>query len=158
MEVPVLSNFECSVRVTQDDVNKVVRSLGELDLAYYDPPYNQHPCGSNYFMLNLIVRYQKPTRLSKVSVIPQDWKRSGYSVRSKCYHLLRDLLLHTPAKFILLSYNNEGFISVEQIRSLLGHVGHVQSIEIPYTVFRGCRNIRKRHVRVMEHLFLIEKR
>ncbi|MEJ5253009.1 MAG: DNA adenine methylase [Chthonomonadetes bacterium] len=158
MEVPVLSRFECIVRVTQNDANKLIKSIDEVDLAYYDPPYNQHPYGSNYFMLNLIVRYQRPTKLSKVSGIPEDWKRSGYNVRSKCYHLLRDLLLHTPAKFILLSYNNEGFISVEQIHSLLSHIGSFQSIEIPYTVFRGCRNIHKRHVRVTEYLFLIERR
>jgi adenine-specific DNA-methyltransferase len=115
LEPPVLSNFECEYLVLQSDINKVIDTLGEFDLAYYDPPYNQHPYGSNYFMLNLIARYERPERISKVSGIPENWQRSGYNVRSKCFVLLRDLLLRTKARFILLSYNNEGFVKTEQI-------------------------------------------
>ena len=55
---PVFSRFECEVDVRQEDANKVVHSLPALDVAYFDPPYNQHPYGSNYFMLNLIVANQ----------------------------------------------------------------------------------------------------
>ena len=40
-----------------------------LDLVYLDPPYNQHPYGSNYFMLNVIANNQT-TKISKVSGIP----------------------------------------------------------------------------------------
>ena len=36
------------------------REYADLDLAYFDPPYNQHPYGSNYFMLNLLVHYRRP--------------------------------------------------------------------------------------------------
>ncbi|MDR0684304.1 MAG: DNA adenine methylase [Spirochaetaceae bacterium] len=37
------------------DSNKIINNIPEVDLAYLDPPYNQHPYGSNYFMLNLIL-------------------------------------------------------------------------------------------------------
>ncbi|MCS6829420.1 MAG: DNA adenine methylase [Armatimonadota bacterium] len=157
MEPPILSNFECEYLVLQEDINAAIRHLDALDLAYYDPPYNQHPYGSNYFMLNLITTYTRPQRISKVSGIPEDWQRSGYNARHRCFWLLRDLLLHTDASFILLSYNNEGFISLEQVYSLLNKIGHVHSIHIPYTVFRGCRNIHKRGFRVTEYLFLVER-
>jgi adenine-specific DNA-methyltransferase len=53
LEVPVLSLFECEYEVFQEDANALVHKLRGLDLAYIDPPYNQHPYGSNYFMLNL---------------------------------------------------------------------------------------------------------
>jgi adenine-specific DNA-methyltransferase len=109
-------------------------------------------------MLNLIARYERPERISKVSGIPENWQRSGYNVRSKCFVLLRDLLLRTKARFILLSYNNEGFVKTEQIYSFLTKIGYVHTLEIPYTVFRGCRNIHKRDVRVTEYLFLVEKK
>jgi len=158
LEPPILSNFECECLVIQSDINKAIDSLGEFDLAYYDPPYNQHPYGSNYFMLNLIARYEKPQRISKVSGIPEDWQRSGYNQKSKCFLLLKDLLLRTAARFILLSYNNEGFVKPDQIYSFLTKIGYVHTIEIPYTVFRGCRNIHKRDVRVTEYLFVVEKK
>ena len=60
LEIPVLSRFECDYQVLQDDTNKVASGIKGLDLAYIDPPYNQHPYGSNYFMLNLLVGYKRP--------------------------------------------------------------------------------------------------
>ena len=84
LDVPVLSRFECDMEIQQQDANELVRQLRGLDLAYLDPPYNQHPYGSNYFMLNLLVDYQKPQHVSNVSGIPTDWQRSDYNVRSCC--------------------------------------------------------------------------
>ena len=84
LDVPVLSRFECDVEVHQEDANALARRLPGLDLAYFDPPYNQHPYGSNYFMLNLLVDYQRPRQVSTVSGIPTDWRRSDYNVRSRC--------------------------------------------------------------------------
>ena len=37
-----------------EDVNDAVEKIGHVNLTYFDPPYNQHPYGSNYFMLNII--------------------------------------------------------------------------------------------------------
>ena len=71
LPLPILSRFECEIDVRQEDANQLVRALPELDLAYFDPPYNQHPYGSNYFMLNLIVTNQEPTDISTVSGIAQ---------------------------------------------------------------------------------------
>ena len=61
----VLSRFECDVEVMQADANAAAREVRGLDLAYVDPPYNQHPYGSNYFMLNLLVHYQRPGRSAR---------------------------------------------------------------------------------------------
>lgn len=92
LEPPVLSNFECDYHVLQDDANAAASRVRNLDLAYIDPPYNQHPYGSNYFMLNLLVRYQGPVHVSRVSGIPTDWRRSGYNVRTRslprCWHTI----------------------------------------------------------------------
>ena len=76
---PVLSAYDSQVEVFQEEANSLVSKVGDLDLAYFDPPYNQHPYGSNYFMLNLLVQYQEPTEVSRVSGIPVDWQRSGYN-------------------------------------------------------------------------------
>ena len=158
LEVPILSLFECEYEVFQEDANALARKLRGLDLVYIDPPYNQHPYGSNYFMLNLIVRYQRPAHISRVSGIPTDWRRSGYNVKSQALPLLRDLLHSIDASFLLVSFNNEGFIPPEIMRRTLNELGSVEVIELPYNAFRGSRNFNNRSIHVTEYLFLVERK
>jgi adenine-specific DNA-methyltransferase len=158
LEAPVLSLFECECEVLQKDANCVARSLENLDLAYIDPPYNQHPYGSNYFMLNLLVQNKRPTHFSRVSGIPADWRRSGYNVRQQALPLLRDLLHTIDASFLLISFNNEGFISPDKMRAMLDELGEVEVIEAPYNAFRGSRSFANRSIHVTEYLFLVERR
>lgn len=158
LEVAVLSNFECEYQVHQEDANTLAPQLPGLDLAYIDPPYNQHPYGANYFMLNLLVHYQRPTHISRVSGIPTNWRRSGYNVRARSLPLLSELLKSLDAPFLLISFNNEGFISPEQMRSLLNSLGSVETFEVPYHAFRGSRNFNNRPIHVTEQLFLVERR
>jgi len=158
LEPPVLSRFECDYEVLQDDANNAARRVGNLDLAYIDPPYNQHPYGSNYFMLNLLVRYERPRNISRVSGIPADWRRSGYYVRNRSLPLLRDLLHALDAKFLLISFNNEGFIRPNEMRALLTEIGSYESEEIKYNTFRGSRNFDNRPIHTTEQLFLVERR
>lgn len=158
LETPVLSNFECEYEVAQEDANTVARRLKGLDLAYVDPPYNQHPYGSNYFMLNLLVRYERPQDVSRVSGIPTNWRRSGYNVRSKSLPLLTQLLNTIDAPFLLISFNDEGFISPIEMHSLLDSIGSVDVIKVRYNAFRGSRNFTNRSIHVTEQLFLVERR
>jgi adenine-specific DNA-methyltransferase len=155
--VPVLSRFECDVQVLQEDANEAVRRVRNLDLAYVDPPYNQHPYGSNYFMLNLLVHYERPRRISRVSGIPTNWRRSGYNVRSRSLSLLRDLLRTVDSRFLLVSFNNEGFIEPHTMMALLRQIGTVEVVEMAYNAFRGSRNLRNRPIHVKEQLFLVER-
>lgn len=154
---PLFSRFECAVRVCQADANVLVRQLKGLDLAYFDPPYNQHPYGSNYFMLNLIVANREPQRISDVAGIPTDWQRSRYNRRREAAAALEDLIDHTDASHILISYNSEGFISREAFTELLARHGKVRVMEMTYNAFRGSRNLRKRPMYVREQLFLLER-
>jgi len=158
MERPVLSQFECDYKVLQEDANSVAHSLENLDLAYIDPPYNQHPYGSNYFMLNLLVRYERPTHVSRVSGIPTGWRRSGYNVRARSLPLLKQLLHAIDAPFLLVSFNNEGFISPDKMRAMLNEIGSVDVLETQYNAFRGSRNFNNRPIHVTEQLLLVERR
>lgn len=158
LELPVLSRFECEHEVLQEDANAAVKSVKGLDLAYIDPPYNQHPYGSNYFMLNLLVNYRRPARISRVSGIPTDWKRSDYNVRAKARSGFEGLVDAVDAKFLLVSFNNEGFIRPEQMRSMLFRHGPVETFEVRYNAFRGSRSFANRSIHVKEQLFLVEKR
>ena len=158
LEPPVLSRFECDYEVLQEDANSAARRVRDVDLAYIDPPYNQHPYGSNYFMLNLLVRYERPQRISRISGIPPEWRRSGYNVRAKSLPLMRDLLNALDARFFLVSFNNEGFITTEEMQAMLGEIGSVEVLETPYNAFRGSRNFNNRPIHVTEQLFLVERR
>ena len=157
LDVPVLSNFECDYSVLQEDANAAARRLKGLDLVYVDPPYNQHPYGSNYFMLDLLVRYERPKRISRVSGIPADWQRSGYNVRARSLSLLRELLETVDAPFLLVSFNNEGFISTDEMVAMLNEMGTVDVLETKYNAFRGSRNFDNRPIHVTEQLFLVER-
>ena len=157
LEVPALSEFRAESRVTNDDANKLAGELDALDLIYIDPPYNQHPYGSNYFMLNLLVNYVRPVGVSSVSGIPTDWSRSGYNVRKKSLALLEDLFERLPARFLLVSFNAEGHIGTDELSAALSRHGRVDEVTIPYRTFRGGRNLRDRAIHVTEHLFLLDR-
>jgi adenine-specific DNA-methyltransferase len=153
---PVFSSFEAPVMVCREDANRLVRSVPEVDVAYIDPPYNQHPYGSNYFMLNLIVDYALPPAVSRVSGIPEDWNRSDYNKARCARNALEDLLENLKARFVLVSFNSEGFISREEMTALLERFGRLEVLETPYNAFRGSRNLRGRGIHVKEYLFVLE--
>ncbi len=157
LPLPVFSRFDCEHHVLQSDATTAAATLPELDFAYLDPPYNQHPYGSNYFMLNLLVRYEKPGQISAVSGIPTDWNRSPYNKRAQVQASLESLLQTLPARFVLISYNSEGFIPLADMQELLRKHGKVQLMQTDYATFRGCRNLRTRTLSVKEYLFLLEK-
>lgn len=157
LEVPVLSRFSTESNVTQAEASDALRGLEEQDLIYLDPPYNQHPYGSNYFMLNLVSRYERPADFSPVSGIPTNWNRSGYNVRKRAFPLLADVIDKAPARFVLVSFNAEGYISTDELRSEMERHGRVEEVVIPYNTFRGSRNLRDRDVHVNEHLFLLDR-
>jgi adenine-specific DNA-methyltransferase len=158
---PLWSNSECPVRIFREDANALARRLGEraeqLDAAYLDPPYNQHPYGSNYFMLNLICSYRRPAQLSPVSGIPPDWNRSNYNKSAASRQALAELAAAIPATYLLISFNSEGFITRDEMSAMLAPLGRVTVRETPYTTFRGSRNLKNRDAHVREYLFVVER-
>ncbi len=154
---PIFSNFDTEVHVTQMDTNQLVRQAGSFDVAYFDPPYNQHPYGSNYFMLNLLLDYREPKVISRVSGIPAGWQRSAYNRRAAAADALHDLLEHTQASHILISYNDEGFLTREHFEQMLSRFGHFQVLHQRYNAFRGSRNLHTRPTHLIEQLFLLER-
>ena len=154
---PVFSNFRCNSVVYNGDSNDIVKIAPEVDLAYLDPPYNQHPYGSNYFMLNLILENKRPESVSKISGIAEGWNRSAYNKKQFAYNALSDLVTNIKAKYVLISFNSEGFISLDEMKTMLAQVGKVDVLKTNYNTFRGCRNFENRSIHVTEYLYLLEK-
>lgn len=158
LETPVLSSFETETHILQADTTALAESLPALDLVYLDPPYNQHPYGANYFMLDFLTNYEKPETVSRVSGIPTDWNRSDFNIRSKALESLQKTIDGLSSTYILISFNDEGFITPPEMRNLLASRGELSEFSIEYNTFRGSRNLRDRSEKVNEHLFLLEKR
>jgi adenine-specific DNA-methyltransferase len=154
---PVFSNFSCDTVICNNDSNDIIKMLPEVDIAYLDPPYNQHPYGSNYFMLNLILDYSFPEKASKISGIPGGWNRSAYNKGNHALKALTYLVENINAKYVMISFNSEGFIGIDQMRNMLSKIGRLEVLETTYNAFRGSRNLKTREIHVKEYLYLLEK-
>lgn len=153
---PVFSNFNCEVELYKEDANKLIKKLDLVDLIYMDPPYNQHPYGSNYFMLNVINDYKKPKDISPVSGIPKNWNRSKFNQAKEALKTFEKLCMNAKAKYLLISFNSDGFIKKEEMIKMLSKIGNVTVMEKKYNTFRGSRNLNKRDIHVKEFLYLVE--
>jgi adenine-specific DNA-methyltransferase len=159
IEVPIWSEYEFDGYVYNEDINTVIDSLpNDIDLTYLDPPYNQHPYSSNYFMLNLIILNQEPQKISKVSGIPSDWTRSNYNYKDKAIESMKDLITKTikKSKYILLSYNNEGIIPLKEWDTIFKDYT-IEKHEIKYDAYKGSRNLKDRSNKVIEIMYLISE-
>lgn len=167
LPLPIFSNFECPSYIFQEDANTLILDEmlynhlpeKEFDLAYIDPPYNQHPYGSNYFMLNLIANYQRPDceKISRVSGIPKDWNRSSFNRKRDAAESFTNLVSSLRAKYLMVSFNSEGFISKNEMINILEKVGTVTVLDISYNAFKGSRNLKNRDIYVSEYLFIVKK-
>ena len=157
LKEPVFSNFESDLEIYQKDTVLLSKELKNLDIAYLDPPYNQHPYGSNYFMLNLILKNKLDVEISKISGITQGWNRSVFNKPYSALKSMEEIVSSLDSKFIVISYNSEGFISFEEMAEMLKKYGKLKTVDIAYNTFRGSRNLRNRDIHVSEYLFILEK-
>lgn len=157
LEMPRFSKVSNKTIVFCTDTNQLVKELPPVDLAYYDPPYNQHPYGSNYFMLN-IINGGKPVEIQNgVSGIASDWQRSAYNKQKPAEKAFEDLIANTKAKYVLISYNNEGIVPFEIFKGIIENYGSWRLLEQDYNTYRGSRNLCNRNSKVKELLWLIKK-
>jgi adenine-specific DNA-methyltransferase len=159
LDAPIFSDFEAPVFVHKRDVNDLVRDKGLpfFDLAYYDPPYNQHPYGSNYFMLNIINGGREIEIQDGISGIAKGWNRSDYNKQKLAEEAMDQLLGDTRAKFIAISYNDEGIIPISAFKKILSSHGKWELMKQDYNTYRGSRNLRGRSIKVKELLWILEK-
>ena len=161
LEIPTWSSaIPSKVQCCCGDIGDVIKTQipPTLDVIYLDPPYNQHPYGSNYFMLNVIIENREPIALSRVSGIPTNWNKSAYNSRKTAVNAMRELLANATSKsaFVVLSYNNEGIIEAEDWTQIFEPY-MVEKREIDYDTFKGSRNLQNRSNKVVEIMYIISK-
>lgn len=119
----------------------------ECDIAYLDPPYNQHQYGSNYHLLNTVALWDKPPINPRISgngvrdkaAIRQDWRtlrRSPYCHKAAALGAFRDLVGRLRARYILVSYSTDGIMGVEDLLSTLAERGALSVVRKQYKRYR----------------------
>lgn len=171
LDIPVwnLESDYTSIPSNMEILERVNTLPDDIDIMYLDPPYNQHPYGSNYFMLNVLAKHEMPQAVSKVSGIPTDWNKSDFNTHTKAIESMKQLLqvgLQRSA-YLLISYNHEGIIETDEWTTLLLPY-RVKKYEIPYDTYKGSRNLKERTSaglgingqgdKVMEVMYLISNR
>jgi adenine-specific DNA-methyltransferase len=151
--------------VFRADGNALVRRLPEVDLLYLDPPYNQHSYLANYHIWETLVRNDAPETYGKACKrLDCRSRKSLYNSRSACFDALADVVRSARARFLVVSFSNEGFIGREELEELLTERGEVVRLDIPYRRYvgaqigihnlRGERVGRVSHLKNVEHLFV----
>lgn len=157
LKKPVFSDNDAQITLFKEDANVLVKHLQNIDITYIDPPYNQHPYGSNYFMLNTIIDNKLGNNISTVAGIPDDWNKSAYNKKNEALKSFEELVKDIDSKYLIISYNNEGFISLEEMQNMLSKYGDLTTKEIDYIAFRGSRNLKERNIYTTEYLFILKK-
>lgn len=149
LKPPILfNNDRDNISIREDAgvlVNRLTEILGEIpDIIYLDPPYNQHPYGSNYHVLNSVTLWDKPNFPEKItrgtkSAIRLDWRterKSAYNSRPKAVQEFQELIDNISSKFILTSYSTEGNIPLNDMMKILGSKGSLRIVKREYVRYR----------------------
>lgn len=134
--------------VVRGEAGKIASQLrGEktiVDVAYLDPPYNQHPYGSNYHELNTLTLRDSPTLTEKIegrnkAAIRLDWRterRSAYKFKKDAATAYQELMKAIPARFVLTSYSTDGMIPLESLVETNIARGQTQFVQQEYKRYR----------------------
>ena len=126
----------------QQDANVAVRHLPPMDLAYIDPPYNQHRYFGNYHVWESLVRWDKPQTYgiaNKRTDVKDPANRSDFNSRKTMPAALGRVLRDVKAEVIVLSYNNESWISREELVSQVENRGSVEILDVEFKRYIGSQ-------------------
>jgi adenine-specific DNA-methyltransferase len=110
------------------------------DVAYLDPPYNQHSFLRNYHIWETLVRWDAP-EVYGVACKRRDCKEriSEFNSKPRIRSALGRLLRALRTKSVLVSFNNEGYIGYHEMVALLREHGEVTTRAIEYDRYVGAR-------------------
>ena len=149
----------------QLDALKAAKAYG-VDLAYLDPPYNQHSYMGNYHIWETLIRWDRP-EVYGVACKRVDCQRyrSPFNSKRLIRKALKDVLDALRVKYILVSFSNEGFVTREEMEELLAPYGYTSVLEQDFKRYVGAqigiynpqgeKVGRVSHLRNKEYLYLV---
>jgi adenine-specific DNA-methyltransferase len=151
------ANFEKTNQqnlVFQKDINQLIQQI-DGDILYLDPPYNERQYGANYHLLNTIAEYKPFIPKGKTGM--RNYERSKYCMRKKVADELNSLIATAKFKYIFLSYNNEGLLSLAEIRKIMERYGHYDLAQTNYQRYKADANRFNKADATIEYLHILEK-
>lgn len=142
-------------QVYNKDANVLIKEI-EGDILYLDPPYNARQYGANYHMLNTIAEYKPFVPNGKTGL--RKYSRSKYCSASSVKGEFENLIKNAKFRYIFLSYNNEGLMSVEDVKSIMSKYGHYDLAQTDYQRFKADSNRFNKADTTVEYLHILEKR
>jgi adenine-specific DNA-methyltransferase len=143
------------------DALDVVARLPRVDLAYVDPPYNQHRYFTNYHVWETLVRWDAPDHYG-VACKRVDSRdpatKSAFNRRREMPAALRSVLERVNAELVIVSYNDEAWVAPEEIAAWLREAGHADVLALGFDSKRyvgaqiGIHDPAGRKVGTVSHL------
>lgn len=149
----------CGVKSIITYNSKIENIIGDVncDILYLDPPYTQNQYGTQYHLLETLILNDEP-EISKVTgsrkTAPM---RSDWSKEYKANILFDKIMSQTKAKYVVLSYNNDGFMTKDFIEASMKRYGKPETyecIDISYKKYQNWKSKNKKEH--FEYLFFIE--
>lgn len=139
----------------------------KTDIVYLDPPYNQHSYLSNYHIWESLLNWDKPEVYGiACKRIDCRTKKSAFNSKKEHKDAFANLIKKTVAKLIIVSFNDEGYQTKEEMKKLLSTRGKVKLITKDYKRYVGAQigiyNLKGNkvgkisHLRNKEYIYVVE--
>jgi adenine-specific DNA-methyltransferase len=145
-------------RAVREDALAFVARGERFDVAYLDPPYNQHSYHSNYHIWETLVRGDAPEAYG-IARKREDCRitKSAFNARAHAWTAMQSAVLGVQARHLLLSFSNEGFFSAQAITALLQErFAEVATVGVASRRYVGAQigihNLRGERVGEVSHL------
>lgn len=142
---PIFYDNGCNNLSLREDALVLAERI-RCDIAYIDPPYNQHQYGSNYHLLNTVALWDKPPISRYIeqgkktkSAIRLDWRtsrRSPYCYSATALSAFSELVARIRAAYVLVSYSTDGIMPVDALFDVLGRKGSLEVFTKRYKRYR----------------------
>lgn len=123
-------------KVYNEDINQLVRKISG-DILYLDPPYNARQYCTNYHVLETISKYDEPKLNGVTGLRDYADQKSKFCSKRTVAETFEDLIKNADFKYIFLSYNNEGLMSLETIEEIMSKYGTYSFYTKDYRRFKA---------------------
>ena len=143
-------------QVFNADSNTLIKEI-KGDILYLDPPYNERQYGSNYHLLNTIAKYDLFEPQGKTGL--RTYYRSSYCKKNEVKNSFEELIKNANFKYLFLSYNNEGLMTEDEVKSVMATYGNYSLKTIDYQRFKADKTENRNHTATstVEYLHILEK-
>lgn len=138
-------------QVFQQDANILIKHI-RPDILYLDPPYNTRQYATNYHLLETIAKYDNPKVYGKTGLRDYTDQKSSYCSRSTVKTAFADLVKNAKTKYIFLSYNNEGLLSLADIKEIFEQKGTYGYFTQTYNRFKADKNREYKASNTIEYI------